>query len=379
MRVFIEASSSWPVAGHSHYPPVQWKREEYFWTIFKSSLGHGREECYTQRIDENNSEADNQVRARNDVVAPEALVDNRPPQDNRNWRAALVLFGSALLPLAATSFSEYLTARGIVSVGLARVFLLVCGLATALWIILSIMALNIRHRAVVIASGITILTLLLSGLEMWASRRAQSRLNLMRPAPPTLLRLDMPDRFRDLDRPISLSQMESPCTVLKGRKAYLFDKLDSMPGGPGLKRPSLVAKLSRSVTRVVSSSTEDYEYFIEVSVTSRGEPSVAKDWRLCLVYDGQPNRYYPAEIMSSDLSSFQNKTVLEESATSSPIKRGEAVVGWLLFQVPKKHLDAEPLVGSLEFRDYLEHSYLTAFGLSPAATPPQPGLKLEIR
>lgn len=195
------------------------------------------------------------------------------------------------------------------------------------------------------------------------------------------------DHFKDFERQISISQAQSPCLMLRGRKAYFLNNLDSMPSGPSLKKPLLVAKPQRYVVRSISSSPETYDYYVEVSVTSRGEPSVAKDWTLCLVYEEQPFRYQPQEIAPSDIASFQDKTLLEESAVHAPIKRGEAVVGWLLFRVPQNRITDKPLVGSLEYRDYLEHPYSTGFGAPKSSEsprkgqhpPPGPGLRAEVK
>lgn len=137
-----------------------------------------------------------------------------------------------------------------------------------------------------------------------------------------------------------------------------------MPNGAGLKRPMLLAKPGRFVLRNSSSPPEIYDLFLEISVTNRGEPSVAKDWRLCLVEDGRPSRYMPEEITPSDVSSFQDKRLLEEATTEAPIKRGEAVVGWLRFRVPPSAVE-KTFTGSIECRDYLEHKYFTDFGAVP--------------
>jgi hypothetical protein len=175
--------------------------------------------------------------------------------------------------------------------------------------------------------------------------------------------------FQDLERPVSISQMQSPCSPKSG-KTYSFYNLDAMPSGAGLKRPMLLAKPNRFVIRNSSSSPEIYDLFLEVSVTNRGEPSVAKDWRVCLVDDGQPSKYMPEEITPSDVSSFQDKTLLEEATTKAPLKRGEAVVGWLRFRVPPSSV-TKTFTGSIECRDYLEHKYFTGFGIireSPRAS-----------
>lgn len=189
------------------------------------------------------------------------------------------------------------------------------------------------------------------------------------PAPPTMLAVttQFKTAFKDLETPISVSQASTPCT-LKGGKAYPLNNLSSMPGGPSSKRPWLLPKPERLLLKSKGwvsggASNETYDLFLEVSVTSRGEASVAKDWRLCLVSNGKPFRYRPEEMSASDMETFENKVSLEQASMNTPIERGHALIGWLLFRVPKTVVGNE-LVGSFECRDYLEHRYSISFGSS---------------
>jgi len=155
--------------------------------------------------------------------------------------------------------------------------------------------------------------------------------------------------------------------------------LKILPEGVTSERPLLFIKPERYVVRTTSWDNLLYVY-LELSVTSRGEPSVAKDWRLCVATEGRPLRYSPEEIMPSDVSSFQNKTLLEDAATKAPIKRGEAVVGWLKFRLPPDVLTGS-LEGGVECRDYLERVFSTVFGPAPESTadPAQPRLKVDVK
>ncbi len=180
-----------------------------------------------------------------------------------------------------------------------------------------------------------------------------------RPAAPTLIRADARSGFEDVEKPISISQLSSPCTP-KGSRILPPNSIDP-------RKPLLAVTLERWVQRATSDPV-NYEILIEASVTSRGEASIAKDWRLCLVNDNQASHYRPEEIVPSNLASFQNTTILEEAAVRAPIKRGEAVVGWLLFKVPRAMSGAgHPLLGGLDYRDYLGRSFSAPIGLPESA------------
>ena len=135
-----------------------------------------------------------------------------------------------------------------------------------------------------------------------------------------------------------------------------------------MKRPWLVAKPLRvlieerhiSADPSLSTPPGSDDLMFEISVTSRGEPTVAKDWVLCLVRQGNPRYYKPYEIPSYDLALFGNKVWLEQVTAAEPIERGHLVVGWISFRVPKVATQ-EGLIGSIEFRDYLEKRYSTGF------------------
>jgi len=169
------------------------------------------------------------------------------------------------------------------------------------------------------------------------------------------------------------SQAITPCT-LKHRKLYSLDELGSLPGGQDLKRPWLVAKPLRVLIEErhiladpsLSTPPGSDDLMFEISVTSRGEPTVAKDWVLCLVQQGKPRYYKPYEIPSSDLALFGNKVWLEQVTAAAPIERGNLVVGWISFRVPKV-ASQEGLIGSIEYRDYLEKRYSTGFMLAGVA------------
>ena len=66
------------------------------------------------------SEAEANLPARSETV----VVSPSLPEPR--WKLFFLLFGSCLLSMACFAFSQYLQTRGIVSVDLARGFLVVC-------------------------------------------------------------------------------------------------------------------------------------------------------------------------------------------------------------------------------------------------------------
>lgn len=190
-----------------------------------------------------------------------------------------------------------------------------------------------------------------------------------RPAPPVITSVvgwtEVP--FDYTEKTLVTSDAITPCT-LKHRKLYSFDELSSQPGGQDLKSPWLVAKPLRVLFEnrniqnnpQLSTPLDSVDLLFEISVTSRGEPTVAKDWMLCLVHEGKPFYYKPLDILPSDLAPYGNKTVLEQATAAAPIERGHLVAGWILFRVLKVVIQ-EGFSGGLEYRDYLEKRYSTGF------------------
>jgi len=93
-----------------------------------------------------------------------------PPQSlgNQNWKLALAVLGSGLASVLGGAFSNYLQARGFVSVGAARIFLGISLLAGIVLIVVAVMAFAAKDRAVKIALGILVLLVFLGGFETWA-------------------------------------------------------------------------------------------------------------------------------------------------------------------------------------------------------------------
>jgi len=96
---------------------------------------------------------------------------------NTAWKTALVLVGSGLLQVAATFFSNYLQARGYLSVDLARFFLAVSWFAISALIIIGVKAFGLKHSGLIITAGVIILTATLFSLEMWAPKLKPGQLS----------------------------------------------------------------------------------------------------------------------------------------------------------------------------------------------------------
>jgi len=193
-------------------------------------------------------------------------------------------------------------------------------------------------------------------------------------APPTMSSVvaynEVP--FDYSEKKLVTSLANTPCT-LKQNKQYAFDDLGSLP--EDVKSPWLVAKPlrvffeNRNIVSNPQLSTppDSVDLLFEISVTSRGEPTVAKDWILCMVHEGKPIYYRPLEVLPSDVAPFGTKVLLEQATAAAPIERGHLVDGWILFRVLKAVLK-EGFSGGIEYRDYLEKRHSTLF--APNASTP---------
>ena len=166
--------------------------------------------------------------------------------------------------------------------------------------------------------------------------------------------------------PVSALSQPTPCstdhTVLQ-----MTEPMDA----PNLKAPALVPE----VKRVIFRSTRDpnrNEILLEVSVTNRGTPSIARGWRYCEIEGGKPIRYLPADFTPEDPVKWfsKDRVSLVEASINAPIETGHAVTGWLLFRTPTAG-ETDSFIGALEFRDYLGKDYQVAFTTTPGKTDKQ--------
>ena len=109
-----------------------------------------------------------------DEVAQPFTINSAASAKVNPWKIALALVGGGLSSLAIFALSEYLQARGIVSVPLARIFLTIACLAFSalVWIITKAFK-SPPHFGVI---GIAGLIATLGGLEVWASSRGSEAL-----------------------------------------------------------------------------------------------------------------------------------------------------------------------------------------------------------
>lgn len=152
----------------------------------------------------------------------------------------------------------------------------------------------------------------------------------------------------------NLSRSVIPCA---GKSVgYGRDGVEKMRG-PGSSKPWLVVEPVR-FQFIDWSPVDPEDLLFQVEVTNRGEPSIAKDWELCLVATDQTVRRFRAEELSAiEFDRFkqlgENTNSLADVAFKEPIQRGRAVSGWVLFHLPPD-LKLETLTGSLQCRDYLD-------------------------
>jgi len=177
--------------------------------------------------------------------------------------------------------------------------------------------------------------------------------------------------FEVYEKPVAASRLRTPCTATsKGSTVYSFAEVSAMHQVPSSNQPWLLAK-PQSLWVQPSALEEQYDLLLEVSLTNRGEPSIAKDWKLCLVDGDKAFRYSAEDFTAGDTSALGGRTSLADVAFRIPVERGRAIGGWLLFRVPKLEIDTDTdaFDASLEFRDYSERQYSTNFGWPPSSRP----------
>jgi len=105
---------------------------------------------------------------------------------------------------------------------------------------------------------------------------------------------------------------------------------------------------------------------LDVSLVNRGETSIAKDWVLCILQDGQPHRFMAQRYSDETKAAYGDRVSIADAVFSNPVEHGHAVRGWLLFRVPKDMIEGNltPL-GSLQCRDYLDDRTTVGFSYPP--------------
>jgi|HubBroStandDraft_2_1064218.scaffolds.fasta_scaffold00513_17 hypothetical protein len=149
---------------------------------------------------------------------------------------------------------------------------------------------------------------------------------------------------------VRLEESELPCSY--GRKTGLgLEGLSSLPAD--LKRPYLTIEPTTFLLEATSDNQTIYNLFFETEVTNRGEPSIAKGWRLCIVQaSGKPIEFKPEQFTPDKYTELGNGAVSLIDASNSLIEHGRLAKGWLLFKIPKDAITPSSFSGSLQCRDY---------------------------
>jgi hypothetical protein len=136
----------------------------------------------------------------------------------------------------------------------------------------------------------------------------------------------------EAEETIVISHAKTPCSLGIGR-TYSYNRLSEMPGGMNAKRPWLLPKPQRLIIQHKSMGNEKNieDLVLEVAVASRGEATVAKDWRLCLLRNNVPYRFRPEEMNAENRSMLNGGVSLLDVPL---IEHGREVNGWLLFRIP---------------------------------------------
>jgi len=154
-----------------------------------------------------------------------------------------------------------------------------------------------------------------------------------------------------------------PCSY--GHSAgYGLEGLNELPGGPTLKKPWLLLQPTKyEIEEWADNGQIDMLFYAEV--TNRGEATIAKDFTLCLMKDGQATFYRPESLGPGYLNVVKTGESLVENTRARKIEHGQMAEGWLLFRLPSKALDISSFSGSLACRDYLERQAVSVFQTDP--------------
>jgi len=94
-----------------------------------------------------------------------------PNEQASRWKVVLALMGAPLSSIGCFALSQYLQARGLVSIPLARMLLAVAWLCISAALYISVRAFDVKRRAVTFIGSLLVAVILVS-LEVWATLRA---------------------------------------------------------------------------------------------------------------------------------------------------------------------------------------------------------------
>jgi hypothetical protein len=155
----------------------------------------------------------------------------------------------------------------------------------------------------------------------------------------------------------------SVCTPKEGKS---YPDYSSLPGGPKLERPMVVVNTGEFPMGGAEVAGNTLLFF-KLVLTNRGEASIVKNWEICLVHDGKPFLYQPAEIpadgvpITGSSEKITPDKSLIDSVIKTPIEHAHTAGGWVVFKIPGTDLvkdwasGKEKIVGSMRFKDYLDH------------------------
>jgi hypothetical protein len=211
-------------------------------------------------------------------------------------------------------------------------------------------------------------SILVLGATVMLVKRSNIPLPVKAPASPVALRVwsstELPVFDSGETRHARILSIPTPCDV-RGAK-HVQEKEHQ-----NLREPSFVPDVKRFVFRTVPDHNDDIDILVEASITNRGIDSVVRHWRLCIPQNREGIYYLPQEVTADDLLAYSDKTSLEWASIQAPIKRGNAMTGWLRFRVPRLAINDPEFIAGLAFRDFVGDTYSIIF------SPPRSGSKTK--
>jgi hypothetical protein len=268
---------------------------------------------------------------------------------------------------------------------LGWIFIFLAGSALCLWLFLEFVQLFGKTRkAYIIASVLSCLVIggLIVAHWKWGrdTKIATESKPEISPAtkPPDST---LPAQFRPTKHPLRKVRPASSnvCTPTNGtRLAGFSDK----PGGAKLETPMLMidsnsADFAMTGTLVATPSENggppvvvpktggDTIFLFQMVLTNRGESTIAKDWKLCVVRDRKPVFYDPIPIPANGIELGDGRTItpsqsLVDFLIRNPVEHAHTAGGWIAFKVPGMASDfftLKKVVMDISLRDYLDRTY----------------------
>lgn len=156
---------------------------------------------------------------------------------------------------------------------------------------------------------------------------------------------------------------------MKAAPGKHYSNYSQLPGGPNEKRPWVVISTGDWNGGVGVLGNETF-FLFELTLVDRGEASIVKDWRICLVQEGMPVMYRASEIppagfpvqIGDAVKTIPVSDSLPEKTISTPVAYGNTAVGWILFKIPGTVIHDEFVQKhkrqfAIQFKDYLDHEY----------------------